>query len=113
MKAVSGISRGATTLRFFLRGRRPRAGTAFSKGQPEQDRSCLREAREHGGTTWIPLVFPSAKSLQISALSAKLTVLVPATTKWSSTRTSTKANACLRLCVSSSSARLGSATPEG
>src|SRR6267378_2861207 len=45
--------------------------------------------------------------------SAKDTVLVPATTKWSRTLTSTKASACLRFCVSNSSARLGSATPEG
>ena len=72
-----------------------------------------RPPEKHEG--WDPLVFPGVRLrfLQTSPLSAKDTVLVPATTKWSRTLTSTKASACLRFCVSNSSARLGSATPEG
>ena len=38
---------------------------------------------------------------------------LPATMKWSRTRVSIKANAARSVCVSASSARLGSATPDG
>ncbi len=48
-----------------------------------------------------------------SPRSANDTVRVPATMKWSSILMSTSASACLSVCVSSSSARLGSATPDG
>ena len=48
-----------------------------------------------------------------SPRSAKLSTEAPATMIWSSTRTSTNDNACLRACVSSSSDLLGSATPLG
>src|SRR5690348_18142369 len=45
--------------------------------------------------------------------SANDTTRCPATTKWSSVRMSTRASACFNACVNSSSAREGSATPDG
>src|SRR6266496_1256642 len=60
-----------------------------------------------------PFVSPGGRTLQIIPRSANDSVLGPATMKWSRTFTSTKASACFRFCVSNSSARLGSATPEG
>ncbi len=53
------------------------------------------------------------RTAQSSPRSAKLVTSAPATTRWSSTRTSTSASAVFSVCVRNSSARLGSAAPDG
>ena len=53
------------------------------------------------------------ETLQIQEAAANDITVGPATTKWSSVRMSTSDSACLSDCVRSSSARDGSATPDG
>ena len=62
---------------------------------------CLWEARKRNST------------YHRSPRSAKDMAASPPTMKWSSTLMSTSCRACFSACVSSSSARLGSARPDG
>src|SRR4029453_4628377 len=68
-----------------------------------------RESADAGGT-WFDVYKSSAHR---GPRSANEVIFPPATTKWSSVQMSTSASACLSACVSNSSARDGSATPDG
>ena len=108
----------------FNLGRRSRSSHGRAGGRADSDLAAplqVGAARSHGdvgrGACGGAYVVRRARVVlsraQSNPRSANDMVWLPPTIKWSSTLTSTRPSACLSALVSTSSARLGSAKPDG